>query len=669
MHTNSLINETSPYLLQHAHNPVNWYPWGEEALQKAKDEDKLLLISIGYSACHWCHVMERESFENEEVAVVMNKYFINIKVDREERPDIDHIYMSAVQLMTGRGGWPLNCFALPDGRPVYGGTYFPKDNWLNVLEQLHNIYTNDKAKALDYAAQLTRGVALTGLVEKDNGPGTVDDHLLMDTIAEWKNHIDNREGGPNKAPKFPLPNNYKFLLRYGVLFNDTELLQHVNLTLKKMAYGGIYDQLGGGFARYSVDGLWKVPHFEKMLYDNAQLVSLYAEAFKATGNILYKNVVNETLEFIEREMTSPEGLFYSALDADSEGVEGKFYVWTKEELQQLLGVDFALFTAYYNVNSLGLWEDENYILLRIKDDETIAAAFNLTVGTLRDKIAELKNLLLQERSKRISPGLDDKCLASWNALMIQGYADAYKYLGTEEYLQKAIGAMQVFEEKFVQPSGALYHNYKNGRSTITAFLEDYCFAIEAYLALYAVTFNADYITKADKLAAICFAEFYDMDSGMFFFTAQNAEGLIARKMEVFDNVIPSSNSALANGLYTLSLLTGNTEYRTTALQMLKNIGGSMQGYGSGCSNWGILALQTVKPFYEVVITGSDAINKYHDLNQHYLPQTLFACATSGEPLDIFTARQQQGKTLIYVCENNSCQAPVEEVEAVLGMIK
>lgn len=669
MHTNALVTQTSPYLLQHAHNPVQWYPWGDEALQKAKDEDKLLLISIGYSACHWCHVMERECFENEAVAEVMNKYFINIKVDREERPDIDQIYMSAVQLMTGRGGWPLNCFALPDGRPIYGGTYFPADQWVNILNQLHDIYQNDRIKALEYAAQLTRGVSLTGLVEKDKSGKMVDEHILMDTVAEWKNHIDNREGGPNKAPKFPLPNNYQFLLRYATLFNDAEVLQHVNLTLKKMAYGGIYDQLGGGFARYSVDGLWKVPHFEKMLYDNAQLVSLYAEAFKATGNALYKQVVDETLEFIARELTSPEGLFYSALDADSEGVEGKFYVWQKEELQQLLGSRYDVFAAYYNVNSLGLWEHDNYILLRIKDDEAIATAFNLSIPELQNTIQQCKAVLMAERDKRIRPGLDDKCLASWNALMIRGYADAYRYLGTENYLHIAQKAMQVFEEKFVQPKGFLYHNYKNGRSTIPGFLEDYCFAIDAYLALYEVTFDAAYITKANKLAAICFAHFYDMESGMFFFTADNAEGLIARKMEVFDNVIPSSNSALARGLYTLSQLTGNTEYRATALQMLQNMAGSMVGYGSGCSNWGMLALQQAKPFYEVVITGSNAINHYNQLNKKYLPQTLFACATANEPLDIFTARQQQGKTLIYVCENNSCLAPVEQVEEVIKMIK
>ncbi|UPT66233.1 MAG: thioredoxin domain-containing protein [Sphingobacteriales bacterium JAD_PAG50586_3] len=399
-YTNQLINETSPYLLQHAHNPVNWYPWGEEALAKAKAENKMLLVSVGYSACHWCHVMERECFENEEVAALMNEYFINIKVDREERPDIDQVYMSAVQLMTGRGGWPLNCITLPDGRPIYGGTYFPKDNWMAILQQMAEIFTYERERAEDYAAKLTEGVALSGLAIKSTATDINWDGVLNETVATWMNNLDNVEGGPARAPKFPLPNNYLFLLRYATLYKNENLLKHVNLTLTKMAYGGIYDQLGGGFARYSVDGFWKVPHFEKMLYDNAQLVSLYAEAYKATGIVLYKEVVDDTLGFIERELTSPEGLFYSALDADSEGEEGKFYVWKKEELTALLGNDFAVFADYFNINLEGLWEHGNYILLRKKDEQTLAAQHGLSVSDLKDKVASWKNLLLAERAKK-----------------------------------------------------------------------------------------------------------------------------------------------------------------------------------------------------------------------------------------------------------------------------
>lgn len=667
-YTNQLINETSPYLLQHAHNPVNWFPWGNEALAKAKAENKMLLVSVGYSACHWCHVMERECFENEEVAALMNEYFINIKVDREERPDIDQVYMSAVQLMTGRGGWPLNCITLPDGRPIYGGTYFPKDNWMNILKQMAEIFIYERGRAEDYAAKLTEGVALSGLAIKSATTENNWGGILNDTVATWMHSMDNVEGGPSRAPKFPLPNNYLFLLRYAKLYKNEGLLKHVTLTLTKMAYGGIYDQIGGGFARYSVDGFWKVPHFEKMLYDNAQLVSLYAEAFKATGIELYKEVVDETLAFIERELTSPEGLYYSALDADSEGEEGKFYVWKKEELEALLGNDFNLFADYFNVNDEGFWEHGNFILLRKKDEQTLAVTHGLSVSNLKAKVAGWKTLLLTERAKRVRPGLDDKCLASWNALMIRAYADAYKYLGTKAYLDKAVAAMQGFEEKYNHHAGRLYHNYKEGRSTIPGFLEDYCFAIDAYVALYENTFDATYIAKAMVLADSCYAQFADDKTGMFFFTPSTQTDLIARKMEVHDNVIPASNSALARSLYTIYQLTGTINYRDTAIQMLSNVAEDMPGYGGGYSNWGLLALQMAKPFYEVVITGTKAFEYATEVNAAYLPNTLLAAAINSEPLDVFKGRQKQGETLVYVCQNNSCLAPVKTVAEALAVI-
>jgi len=396
-HTNSLIHETSPYLLQHAHNPVKWMPWGDEALEKAKKENKLILISVGYSACHWCHVMEHESFEDETVAKIMNDYFVCIKVDREERPDIDQVYMMAVQLMTGQGGWPLNCFALPDGRPIYGGTYFPKKNWINILLNLVDLQKEQPDKMEDYANQLTQGLKLAELIKVNTNETDFKKELIINCYNNWKERFDNVDGGPNKAPKFPLPNNYQFFLRLSTDPSPTlpegervDLLEHINLTLTKMAYGGIYDQIGGGFARYSVDHYWKVPHFEKMLYDNAQLVSLYCEAYAVTKNSLYKNVVYETLEFIERELTAPNGGFYSALDADSEGIEGKYYVWTKEELQNILKDDFNLFADYYNINKLGLWEHDNYILLRNVDDHIIAEEHNISIEELQNKITSFK---------------------------------------------------------------------------------------------------------------------------------------------------------------------------------------------------------------------------------------------------------------------------------------
>lgn len=667
-YTNQLINESSPYLLQHAHNPVNWYAWGPDALAKAKAENKMLLISIGYSACHWCHVMERECFEDEAVAQVMNANFINIKVDREERPDIDQIYMSAVQLMTGRGGWPLNCIALPDGRPIYGGTYFPKDHWLNVLQQIHTIFTTDRTKAMEYATELTRGVVMSGLPVKATETEFDWQKIVIDTVANWMHSMDNTEGGPAKAPKFPLPNNYLFLIRYAKLFKSDSLLQHVNLTLIKMAQGGIYDQMGGGFARYSVDGLWKVPHFEKMLYDNAQLVSLYAEAYKATGINLYKETVEETLAFVERELKSPEGLFYSALDADSEGEEGKFYVWKKEELEALLATDYALFADYYNINTEGLWEDENYILLRKEPAATVAKKHGLSVHDFNTKIAQLKKVVLAERAKRVRPGLDDKCLASWNALMIRGYADAHRYLGVPAYLTTAENAMRMFEEKYMQDDGLLYHNYKQGRSTIQGFLEDYCFTIDAYLALYENTFNPDYVTKADALAAKCYALFADADSGMFYFTPSSQTDLIARKMELHDNVIPASNSAMARVLNTLGQLTGNTTYLASARQMLNNVAEDMPSYGAGYSNWGILALQQAKPYYEVVAVGEKALDYIAEMEQEYKPNALYAAAKNNTPLEVFKGRLKVGETLIYVCQNNSCLAPVATPAQALPLL-
>lgn len=669
LYTNRLINETSPYLLQHAHNPVNWYPWGPEALQKAKDENKMLLISIGYSACHWCHVMERECFEDPEVAAVMNEHYINIKVDREERPDIDQVYMSAVQLMTQRGGWPLNCIALPDGRPIYGGTYFPKHHWLNVLEQVNEVFVKDNNKAVEYAIELTRGVALSGLIEKNTEQDSLTTTLLHQMVANWQQQFDNIEGGPNRAPKFPLPNNYLFLLRYGVLTSNKTIQDHVNLTLTKMAYGGIYDQLGGGFARYSVDGLWKVPHFEKMLYDNAQLISLYAEAYKATGNKLYKNIVDETIAFIERELTSSEGLFTSALDADSEGEEGLFYIWKKDELKTLLTQEeFKLTEVYYNINFNGLWEEGNYILLRTQSVEEVAQTLQMPMSEIEATLVIIKAKLMEARNQRIRPGLDDKCLASWNAMMIKAYADAYKFLGNDEYRKKAFEAIDVFEQAFILPDGQMMHSFKNGKATINGFLEDYCFAIESFISLFEITHYEGFITKAEKLVAKCYELFEDTISGMFFFTPYTQTDLIARKLELFDNVIPASNSSLARSLFILGKLTGNIRYAQSAKQMLNNIAPQMEGYGAGHSNWGLLALQTLLPFYEVVIMGDNANEFIDKLTIAYLPQASIIKGNENSVLPIFSDRYVNGKTLAYVCQGSSCLLPTEDVTETLALL-
>ncbi|MGB3947231.1 MAG: thioredoxin domain-containing protein [Bacteroidia bacterium] len=669
-YTNSLIRETSPYLLQHAHNPVNWYAWNDETLEKAKKEDKPILISVGYSACHWCHVMEHESFEDEAIAALMNEHFICIKVDREERPDIDQVYMLAVQLMTGQGGWPLNCFALPDSRPVYGGTYFPKERWRNILLNLSDLYKNEPKRMLEYAVQLTEGIKMAELVKISETENKFTSELLHKTYEQWKTGFDDEYGGPNRAPKFPLPNNYQFLLRYAHSATiapevKQELLNHIDLTLTKMAFGGIYDQLGGGFARYSVDAYWKVPHFEKMLYDNAQLVTLYSEAFQATKNAIYKQVVYETLAFIEKELLSDEGGFYSALDADSEGEEGKFYVWKKEELQQLLKENFELFADYFNVNQTGFWEHENYILLREQTDEDIAKKHNLSINTLQQLIHSIKQQLLKVRNQRVRPALDDKQLTSWNALMLKAYIDAYKVFDEAHFLAVAFKNTNFILSNLLRADGGLYHNFKNGKATINGYLEDYCFFIEALIALYEASFKEEYLHTANKLVQYCIHHFFDKNSGMFYFTSDEDVALIARKMELADNVIPASNSSMAKSLFVLAHHLQNDNYMQISKTMLNNMLDDIVSYGAGYSNWGMLLLHFIQPFYELAIIGDDVDDKYKALNKYYIPNAIFAASFGTSSLPLLMNRWQQNKTYIYVCVNQNCKLPVTDIDDAL----
>ena len=672
-YTNALIDETSPYLLQHAHNPVNWYAWNDETLEKAKHEDKLILVSIGYSACHWCHVMEHESFEDEVVAKIMNQHFICIKVDREERPDIDQIYMLAVQLMTGQGGWPLNCFALPDGRPVYGGTYFPKEQWINILNNLADVYQNERDKAMDYAIRLTEGIKQAELIKVKEQQDEFTIETLQQSFTKWKSHFDKVEGGPNRAPKFPLPNNYQFLMRYSFSpairkESREEALQHVHLTLQKMAYGGIYDQIGGGFSRYSVDHYWKAPHFEKMLYDNAQLVTLYSEAFQATKNPLYKQVVYETLTFVERELTSAEGAFYSALDADSEGEEGKYYVWKKEELQIILKENFNLFADYFNINEHGLWEHDNYILLRNESDEAIALKYNISVESLQISINKIKKQLLGIREQRIHPGLDDKILTSWNALMLKAYTDAYTVFDEQLFLDIAIKNATFILSKQLRTDGGLNHNYKNGRSTINGYLEDYCFTIEALIALYEATFIENYLHQANKLMEYCISHFQDKKSGLFYFTSDEDKALISRKMELSDNVIPASNSSIAKSLFKLGHHFETENYSIMSRKMLNNMLSEIVNYGAGYSNWAMLLLHFTQPFYEVAVVGSGSIKKRKEFNKHYFPNSVFAGGTTESDLPLLKNRNVNERTFIYVCSDKTCSKPVSEVSEAVNYI-
>lgn len=659
---NHLINESSPYLLQHAYNPVEWYPWGEEALRKARDEDKLILVSIGYSSCHWCHVMEHESFEDYEVAEIMNRFFVCIKVDREERPDIDQVYMSAVQLMTGRGGWPLNCFTLPDQRPVYGGTYFPKKQWINILLNLADMYRNEKAKFIDYASQLTEGIKRSEMIiPSDQKEVSFKASVLKEAVAKWKPHLDNHDGGPARAPKFPLPNNYLFLLRQAWFDQDEELLSHVKLTLKKMAYGGIYDQLGGGFARYSVDGIWKVPHFEKMLYDNAQLMSLYSEAYRLFKDELYRDVVYQTLDFIGREFTGVEGSFYSALDADSEGEEGRFYVWKSEELQQLLGNDFELFSDYFNINEKGYWEHGNYIPLRSDDDPVVASRHGLNTDELKIKIQELRNKILQQREKRVRPGLDDKILASWNALMITGYLDAYDAFGDVGFLNTAERNIRFILDNMMNSNGGLFHSYKNGIASINAYLEDYAFVIQALIRLYQCTFDPEWMNKAAAFTNYVFDHFDGEPNGMFYFTSDEDPPLIVRKVELQDNVIPASTSQMAINLFQLGNYFGNEKWTERSEKMGLAMKEMISGYGSSWSNWLLLWQLRVRPLSELVVCGPKAMEYRKVLSAGwYAPGTLLGGCTDEENLPLTQNRLKPGTTLIYHCIDRSCHLPVSD---------
>ncbi len=667
-YTNHLIHESSPYLLQHAHNPVNWYPWGQEALKKAKDENKMLIISIGYAACHWCHVMEHESFEDTTVAKFMNENFIAIKIDREERPDIDQVYMNAVQLLTGSGGWPLNIIALPDGRPIHGGTYFPKAQWLSMLKQVSDFVAKNPEKAEQQAKALTEGVRSSEVINPvtEKSEFKIDD--LNNIFSNWKNNIDVTNGGYNRAPKFPLPVGYQFLLHYNYLTNDKNALNAVTTTLNKMAEGGIYDQVGGGFARYSTDAYWKVPHFEKMLYDNAQLVSLYSSAYQLTKEPLYKSIVYETLDFVEKELTSQEGNFYSSLDADSEGEEGKFYVWKKDELQKILGND-ALIMDYYNVTDKGNWENGNNILFKTIPDKKIADKYKITESELSKRIAAAKKELLKARSKKVRPALDDKILTAWNALMLKGYIDAYRVFDEQRFLDVALKNAAFILKNIKKPDNRLDRNFKNGKSSINGFLDDYAFTIDAFIALYQATFDEKWLEEAQQLSSYAIAHFYDNKSGMFYYTSDLDPALIARKMEIADNVIPAANSVMAKNLYILGHYFYNDDYIDKSKKMLENVKQDALKGGAYYANWDILMSWFTSEPYDVAIVGKDFIAKRKEFDSYYLPNVFLSGGKDEGQLSLLEGKFIPEQTTIYVCQNKTCKLPVTEVKKAFQQIE
>ncbi|MDF7813525.1 thioredoxin domain-containing protein [Hymenobacter sp. YC55] len=666
--TNRLAQESSPYLLQHAHNPVDWYPWGEEALSRARAEQKPILVSIGYAACHWCHVMERESFEDVNIAAVMNQHFVCIKVDREERPDVDQVYMEALQAMGVQGGWPLNVFLNPEAKPFYGGTYFSPGNWQQLLTSIGQAYQNEDRKQLDASAEQFAQVLQASELEKYRIPAATEGFsedefkLLVYNLAA---KFDRELGGMNRSPKFPMPSIWRFLLRTYQLSGSRRVLAQINLTLREMAWGGLYDQVGGGFARYSTDAKWLVPHFEKMLYDNGQLVSLYAEAYQVTQDNLYREVVYDTISFLERELTSSEGGFFSSLDADSEGEEGKFYVFTREELRDILDDEEPLAAKYYNCTALGNWEHGRNILHRRAFNNDFAEAHQLTPEVLNELVKGWKQKLLAARNQRVRPGLDDKILTGWNALMLQGLLDAYRAFAEPEFLALALWNAQFIENKLRNGAG-LYRNYKNGRASISAFLEDYALVIQAYISLYEATFQESWLHEAEDLTEYVLAHFFDPTKEQFFYTDDTGEKLIARKKELFDNVIPASNSVMAHNLHRLGLHLENSRYADLATAMLRRIQALVVQEPQHLTNWAALYATHLKPTAEIAIVGPDAAVLREELSRKYLPNAVLAGTKSISELPLLQGREaREGKTTIYVCFNHACQQPVHTVAEAL----
>jgi uncharacterized protein YyaL (SSP411 family) len=672
-YTNKLADESSPYLLQHAHNPVNWHPWGEEALQKAKDEDKMLIISIGYAACHWCHVMEHESFEDSLVAQIMNDNFVCIKVDREERPDVDDVYMTACHLASGGScGWPLNAFALPDGRPVWAGTYFPKENWMNILNQFTQLYATDRQRLESSAEKITEGIQSSeelSLVESDQ---EFTNKKLNNIADNFISNIDFRKGGRKGSPKFPMPNNYEFLLKYYQKTGDTRAHDAVITTLDNMGDGGIYDQIGGGFSRYSVDPIWKVPHFEKMLYDNGQLISLYSHAYQLNKNPRYLEIVKQSLEFIKRELTSPEGGFYSSLDADSEGVEGKFYVWDESEID-LLFPDKEKSQAikdYYSIDKHGNWEEKNILYISEKR-EKVAKKNNLSLDELQSLILEVNKVLLKERAKRIRPGLDDKILTSWNALMIEGYVDASKATGNKEYLEIALKNGRFLIENQMDKSNRLNRNFKDGKSSINGFLDDYALTINAFVSLYEATFDESWLYKSKDLAEYVLLHFFKESNSMFNYTSDLDPPLIAQKLELSDNVIPGSNSMMARNLFRLGTYLYDENYISIARQMLHNVAQTIEttAQPNFYSNWCQLYMDAIEAPYEVAIVGPDAAKLRDELSTHYIPNAFLLGGVDEGTLELLTEKLQEGDTYIYVCQNKVCKLPVQDVGNAIELME
>ncbi len=666
---NQLAHESSPYLLQHAKNPVDWYPWNDEALARAQEEDKMIIVSVGYAACHWCHVMEHESFEDSTVAALMNEHFISIKVDREERPDIDNIYMTACQLSSQRGcGWPLNAFALPDGRPVWAGTYFPKDQWLRILQNFIDEKANNRDQLEEYAAQLTQGIQSTENLVKVSSASALDPDQIRRWNLEMYELIDFRRGGRKGAPKFAMPGMFEYLLEQNQYAQDPKALEAVEALTDNMASGGIYDQVGGAFARYSVDSQWMVPHFEKMLYDNGQLLSLYAHAYQLNGNKDYLRIIDQTIGFMQDEWMHESGGFYSSYDADSEGEEGKYYVWSYEELENHIPQEhFDAFVDYYNIRKTGNWEGHN-ILHADQPLDQIAKKHGFTATDLRSAFDGSLKSLKELRTSRVKPGLDEKILSSWNGLAITGLVDAYRATQKSEYLELAKRCAAFVRKDMIKKDHSLYRNHKDGKSVINGFLDDYANIIRAWIQLYQVTYDKNWLDEGNLMMQYCIDNFVDEETDMFYYTDKNNPELIARKYEVMDNVIPGSNSVMAHNLYDLGTYLDLQEYKDQARQMLDNVMPELS-QSTFFYNWCRLYLRLLHPVFEVAVVGPEAEQMTRDLQRNYQGDVLFLGSKAEGELSLLEGKYQEGMTMIYVCQNKVCKLPVDNVEAASEVLK
>lgn len=682
-HTNRLINETSPYLLQHAHNPVDWYPWGEEALTQAKQQDKPILLSIGYAACHWCHVMEHESFENEQIAAVMNEHYINVKVDREERPDLDEIYMNAVQMLTGQGGWPMTMFLTPELKPFYGGTYFPPDNrygrpgFPRVLLGVAEAYRERRDEVDQQAAQIIANLNQLSAMEGHGHQLTAD--MLDTAYQDYLSRFDHHNGGFGDAPKFPPSMGLSLLLRHWHRTGNANALNMVEVTLEKMACGGMYDQLGGGFHRYSVDERWLVPHFEKMLYDNALLTVCYLEAYQATGKAFYRRIATETLDYVLTEMYDVEkGGFYSTQDADSEGVEGKFFVWELEEVAQLLGEEKAkIFCEYYDITELGNFEHKNILHVQTPPD-LFAKKLSMDLGELEEILAEGRQKLFGIRETRIKPGLDDKILTSWNGLMIRSMAMGYQILGDERYREAAERSARFILSELSQDKGLLLRTHRDGKSHLNAYLEDYSYFVTGLIDLYEATFAVQWLKEAERLNQIMIEQFWDDANGSFFFTSKNHETLIVRSKTGYDGATPSGVSMAVHSLLRLDKLLNRPDFRqkveTTLDVYYQQIERSPSGSAQMLCELDFL-LSTPK---EIAIAGQQAGDDtqaaLRSIHSRFIPNKVLACTADNEDVSdliplLESKTQVDGKATIYVCENYTCKAPTTDVAELIQLLQ